>query len=155
MVVLTITLAIIHTHRWKCAFFRVCRQRFAQPFTQSQDSVASAGALSLRGPASAQAMSWLRVTLTLWQSLQKVSAEEACASKPHFCLKWCRCHIPLWSNSESSLPAVVFVMDTLSWDICHVIWWDFLLSLVDGGLYVSNKINQLGCHTLCKGWVTG
>lgn len=125
------------------------KRSFAQPFTQNQDSVASAGALSLCDPASC-----LKVTLTLWQSLQKVSAEEACASKPHICLKWCRHRVPLSSNSELSLPAVVFVMEMLSWEICHVICWDFLLSLVDGGLYVSDKINQLDCHTLSKGWVT-
>lgn len=128
---------------------------FAQPFTQHQDPVTSAGALSLCGPASAQAISCLKVTLPLWQSLQKVSAEGACVSKSHISLKWCRHHVPLLSNSELSLPAAIFVTEMLSWEICHVFRWDFLLSLVDGELYVSNKINQLDWHTLCKGWVTG
>ena len=35
------------------------------------------------------------------------------------------------------------------------IWWDFMLSAVGGGLYVSNKSHQLDCHTAWKGGVTG
>lgn len=56
---------------------------FAEPFTQNQDPVASAGALSLRGPATVQATC---NTVTRWQSLQ-VSAQGACASKSHICSK--------------------------------------------------------------------
>lgn len=131
---------------------------FAQPFTGYQASAASA--LTLYGPRQ------LSSPLVLKGDTQnmKITAEGlwplrnalACASKCLFGF-----FFVFFLNDVTSWPIMDYLrIEASSTIFCDrdiylvrdlpCIWWGFMLSAVDGGLYISDKIHQLDCHTLQK-----